>query len=205
MNRFVPMLSLLSACASPTMDAGPSSEIGPTSEPGDASDTPENDPDTPDNDGDDGDTDSSNGGSTDDGPVRLDSDWQIIDQYLTEDGCNMADWLESREDGTLALRGDADAFTITHNRGEETCGLTDTQTYLCEERQDEDTTVVDDFGLDALLLLTLTAEGDLSGEELVMETTIRTNCEGGDCWLVELTTGSMPCDSVLMVEAELAR
>ena len=199
MYRFIPVFFLSSACASQSYDADPSTESGPIEVPGDS----------PDDGGaggaDDPVGDDSGGESMPDEPVRVDSDWQIVDQYLAEDGCNMADWLESREDGTLSLRGDADGFIITHNRGAETCLLVGDETYICDQRQDEDTSVVEDFGLDALLLLTLDAEGDISGDALVMETTITADCEGADCWLVELTTGSMPCDSLLVVEAERAR
>jgi len=203
MIRFIPALSLLAACASQSYDADPSTDAGPSEVPGESPTDGGGGADDPD--GDDVDGDDGGGESMPDEPVRVDSDWQIVDQYLAEDGCNMADWIESREDGTLSLRGDADGFTITHNRGAETCLLVDDETYICDQRQDEDTSVVEDFGLDALLLLTLNAEGDLAGDALVMETTITADCEGADCWLVELTTGSMPCDSLLMVEAERAR
>lgn len=224
MNRFKPVFSLLvvipmaAACSADnidTTDATPPESAETATEPGAGPDDGDTSPaDTepptgggsdsdPDDSGDDPD-DSGDGASTDE-PAVLDSDWQITDQYLTEDGCNMADWIDSREEGSLTVRGSADAFSITHNRGAETCGLTGADTYLCDERYDEDTTVADDFGLDALLLLTLTAEGEMLEDELMMETTITADCEGRDCWLVELTTGRMPCDSLLMVEAERSR
>ena len=205
MNRFVALFSLLAACATEAPDGTLSPETDPETEagegtPGDgAGGTGDGAGGT--GDGSDG-SDGTGDGGTGDQPVPLDSDWQILDQYLSEDGCNMADWIDSRDEGTLQLRGDGEAFTITHNRGAETCALTDDETYRCDQRLDEDTTVSEDFGLDALLLLTLNAEGDLVGDDLVMETRISADCQGGDCWLVEVMTGSMPCDSVLMVEAE---
>ena len=135
-------------------------------------------------------------------PDSLDSTWQIVDQYLTVDDCGMEDWLAGREEGQLVVEGTrTDGMLIDHNRGTEECTI-DVHDFSCTSREDQDTSLVQDMGLDALLLLDMVATGTLhDGESMLMSTVIEADCSGGDCWLVELMTGGMPCSATLVVEA----
>lgn len=142
-------------------------------------------------------------GLDDDGNEDLESTWEIVDQYLTVDGCGMADWLDKQTAGLLEVTGTrTEGMTITHNRGVEACTITGAD-FDCDPRTDEDPSLMDDMGLDALLLLDLTAGGTLEeGVQMTMTTEIVADCTGDDCWLVEIMAGGMPCVSTLVVEAQ---
>ena len=75
--------------------------------------------------------------------------------------------------------------------------------FSCNSRETEDTTPSDEFGLDAVIILELTPHGTFTSEtELEMITDVVTNCQGPDCWLVQLATSAMPCEMTVVTTAE---
>jgi hypothetical protein len=136
---------------------------------------------------------------------RLDSVWQVTERFLTLDECGMESWLEDQELGQVDITGDLIVgFEMLHNRGLEACTMRedDVDAYRCDRRQDEDTSVQEDFGIDALLLLDIWATGTLvPGDALEMTTEIITDCQGSGCWLAALETGGFPCHSTVVVTA----
>ena len=127
--------------------------------------------------------------------------WITLREDMLFDDCDMADWVTDGPGDILTIELDADLF-ITHSRGTEACSLSGT-TYGCDMRVDEDTTAIDDYGLNALITLELTTSGYFDDTEaMIMQTDIVADCEGDDCWLVELSTAAMPCDMAIEIEAE---
>ena len=138
--------------------------------------------------------------------TTIDGVWAVLDRQLTRDECGMADWLEQQELGTVTMVGDwVDGFELTHSRGIEWCteGDASDDAYRCDLRQDEDTRVQEDYGIDALLILDIWVTGTLDSDgALAMTTEILTDCEGSGCWLAALDTGGFPCHSTVVVNAE---
>ena len=138
--------------------------------------------------------------------TAVDGSWVVVERTLTLDECGMAEWLSEQELGTVEVTGDwIDGFDVVHSRGLERCtekedALDD---FRCDRRQDEDTRVQDDYGIDALLLLDIWTTGSMVMDEtFTMTTEILTDCEGSGCWLAALETGWFPCHSTVVVTAE---
>jgi hypothetical protein len=59
------------------------------------------------------------------------------------------------------------------------------------------------MGLDAVIVLEMEAYGWFEGSDVLeMTTEVDVECEGGDCWAVELATAEMPCSMAVVLEAE---
>ena len=195
MIRTLTLLLALSACD----DGEPAS----TEAPGDT-DQSEDTLSTPGDDdsagsGDDGENSGDDGG---DSTADLAGSWLTTSEEMTLDDCGMAEWVTDGPGGTLLLTLEQESdLLIEHSQGVESCVLTGDE-YGCDSREDTDTTAIDEYGLDATILLTLSASGWFDGPDaLVMSTDIVVNCEGDDCWLVELSTAWMPCEMSVQVEA----
>jgi len=138
--------------------------------------------------------------------TSVDGVWVVLERELTLDECGMSDWLDQQELGTVEMVGDwVDGFELTHSRGVEWCteGEATADAYRCDVRQDQDTRVQDDYGIDALLVLDVWVTGTLDEHgDLSMTTEILTDCEGSGCWLAALETGGFPCHSTVVVQAE---
>ena len=143
---------------------------------------------------------------TSSGSDVLDSQWSVMDRFLTLNECGMEAWLEDQALGEVEITGHLNqGFELLHNRGLEDCTMREDEVdaYRCDRRQDEDTSVQEDFGIDALLLLDIWATGTLVlGDTLEMTTEIITDCQGSGCWLAALETGGFPCHSTVVVTAE---
>ena len=130
-------------------------------------------------------------------------EWTKLEEYLPLDDCNMADWVSDGPGGTItvAITGEK-GMSIQHGHGAETC-VFDEEGFECSGRATEDTTAQDEYGLDALVLLDLQAQGLFESEDfLEMQTDIVARCEGEDCWLVELATAAFPCEMQVVLRAE---
>lgn len=138
--------------------------------------------------------------------TAVDGAWVVTDRILTLDECGMTDWLSEQELGTVEITGDwIDGFELVHSRGIESCTENEdaTDAFRCDRRQEDDTRVQDDYGIDALLLLDIWATGSMVIDDtLTMTTEIITDCEGSGCWLAALETGGFPCHSTVVVTAE---
>jgi len=130
--------------------------------------------------------------------------WQVISESMAYDNCNMEQYVIDGTLGTLtvAMSGDT-GLSLTHSRATETCVLdSEAQSYTCTSNETVDTTPIDDFGLDATILLVLTAGGDFATtRDIEMRTDVVVNCEGPECWLVELGTSAMPCSMQVLTLA----
>jgi hypothetical protein len=137
------------------------------------------------------------------GFAPTEGEWTTLDEYLPLDACNMADWVSDGPGGTLILRTTEEAgLEISHGHGTEECSF-DESGFECLTRESEDTTAQDDYGLDALILLELSAGGVFDGRDLLeMQTEIVATCTGDDCWMVELATAEFPCEMQVVLEAE---
>ena len=138
-------------------------------------------------------------------PISVDSLWQVEQREMTLDECNSSDWLDEQDLGTVELIGTrADGFVLLHDRGEEDCTFrsADGRDYTCTRRLYEDPKVIEDFGIDAMLINDVWVSGEvIDGEWLAMTTQVITTCDGDDCWLAALTAGGFPCASTIEVEA----
>ena len=138
--------------------------------------------------------------------TAVDGSWVVVERTLTLDECGMAEWLSEQELGTVEVTGDwIDGFDVVHSRGLERCTEKEDalEDFRCDRRQDEDTRVQDDYGIDALLLLDIWTTGSMVMDEtFTMTTEILTDCEGSGCWLAALETGGFPCHSTVVVTAE---
>ena len=165
--------------------------------------TPMDRPDAPEGWYDDDDEVQDSGVEDQEEPFVVSGTWVTVDEYLPNDGCQMADWVSDGPGGEIELVQDGpDKFTITHDRGDEYCTFNADKSFQCEPYQRDDSTP-QDYSLDAVLDMTLTSSGLLpSPEQLIWDTAIQVECVGDGCWAVELATSSFPCDMTVHVEAQ---
>ena len=134
----------------------------------------------------------------------VDGAWQVTSESMAYDNCDMEEYVIDGTLGTLtvAMNGDT-GLSLTHSRATESCVLdVEAQTYACASNETVDTTPIDAFGLDATILLELTAGGDFATtRDIEMRTDVVVNCDGPDCWLVELGTSAMPCSMQVLTLA----
>jgi hypothetical protein len=133
----------------------------------------------------------------------LEGPWEIVGESMRWDDCNMEEWVINGVSNPMQLVVLADGqFSLTHGKGTDLCDLEE-QTYSCEVRNVLDTTPEEDYGLDAVLTLEMTASGGFEGpEQLTLNTDVLVTCEGDACWLVELTTAFMPCTMGVETQAQ---
>jgi hypothetical protein len=129
--------------------------------------------------------------------------WTTTDEYLPVDACNMGDWVSDGPGGTIEIYTTGeDSLEIIHEKGTYDC-VFDEVGFECLSIESEDTTAQDEYSLDALIVLELTAMGSFNGKDsLEMLTEIVATCEGDQCWLVELATAAFPCGMQLLKEIE---
>jgi hypothetical protein len=130
-------------------------------------------------------------------------DWLTVVEEMLVDDCKMADWVsDGPGDSFLVNTPEEGRVDIEHGLGLERCTLTDTN-FECDMWSLQDETARDEYGLNATITIDVMTSGVFpSEEEIEMNAQLRATCSGPDCWLVELTTASMPCMMELLIEAE---
>ena len=122
---------------------------------------------------------------------------------MTQDACNMEDWVLDGIGDQIILDVVADGeLELTDSRGTADC-IYDEDGFDCDPRAIEDRTPETDFGLSAIIELQTHTWGTFDGAEyLIMETAIVADCAGSDCWLVEMATADFPCEMKTWKAAE---
>ena len=136
----------------------------------------------------------------------VEGDWRIAFEEMNFDDCDMEKWILDDEPGPMevSVRGNGDLI-VGHGQGDETCSLQD-GVFTCSRRQSVDNTPAEDYNLNAVILLEISAAGVFQSDTcLAMDLDIDATCSGSDCWLVELATASFPCEMSVHLEAEAAR
>jgi hypothetical protein len=130
-------------------------------------------------------------------------DWLTTEEEMLQDNCKMTDYVSDGPGDTFSVSTPTDGrVEIHHGLGFEDCVLTD-QAFECAVWSLEDTTPQDEYGLNATITIDVMTSGSFPSEEdIEMDSMLRANCSGPDCWLVELTTASMPCTMELFMVAE---
>jgi hypothetical protein len=137
------------------------------------------------------------------GDDEIEGAWTTVDELMTEDHCNMEDYVLAGTGQQLILDvvGEG-ALELTDSRGVNYCTY-DEISFDCDSRVIEDHTPSTDFGLSAVILLDTAAYGTFEADDrMYMQTDIVANCSGSDCWMVELATASFPCEMRHWVAAE---
>lgn len=137
------------------------------------------------------------------GDAEIEGAWITVDEFMTEDHCNMEDYV-LRGTGQMWILDvvDEGEFELTDGRGVNHCTYDETS-FDCDSREMEDHTPSTDYGLSATIVLRTTGYGSFEDTDtLFMQTDIQADCEGSDCWMVELATASFPCEMRLWVAAE---
>lgn len=133
----------------------------------------------------------------------ISGDWLTTSEEMLQDNCKMTDYVSDGPGDTFSVSTPTDGIVeIHHGLGFEDCVLTG-QDFECAVWSLEDTTPQDDFGLNATITIDVMTTGIFPSEEdIEMDSMLRATCSGSDCWLVELSTASMPCTMELFMVAE---
>ena len=122
--------------------------------------------------------------------------WTVTASTLTQDGCGLSDMVDRGAPGTtLELMGQSDAFAMTFEAGETVrCSVDDAQGFACLTTETIDPTARN-LGLDADILVDITTSGWFEDETTMsMESVVGIDCDGPDCFWVQLLMGSgFPC------------
>ena len=133
----------------------------------------------------------------------LAGEWLTVVEEMVQDDCKMADWVSDGPGDSFGVANPSEGkVDIEHGLGMERCTLTDRE-FECETWSLEDETARDEYGLNATIVIDVLTTGVFPAEDSIeMNAKLRASCSGPDCWLVELTTASMPCIMELAIEAE---
>jgi len=206
---------LLSSCAIDARESG----IGGSDSIDDTQDDPElDDDDDVVDDDDDDDLHSDDDDDDDDTPVFFvpkAGDWVITAAELTLDECELEGFMDRGQPGSIfELANTADlTFDLTFGGDEEQtsgggevlpCLLDDTTlSYECGSSLSE-RDLNDEFGLDAIIPVEMSAWGSFTSETVGLLTTrVDLTCQGNNCGLVQLLLGtSFPCSMINETEVE---
>jgi len=132
--------------------------------------------------------------------------WTVTSGSVTLDECGFEDSVDRGEEGaTMELEINASSdFLLTFDGGGESvdCSYGDDQIFACDSTEQIDETP-SAYGLNATIPATLSSSGTFYSEgEMILSTFVDLECEGDDCYLVEILLGaSFPCALEITSEA----
>jgi len=221
------LLTLLSFCLSASLIAGcavdlrdgdiPNDEDDVITEPDDDDDVITDDDDTSESDDDDASGDDDDDDSTPEPTLfaPLGGDWVIVTAQLTLDECGLEGFMDRGQPGSVFQLANTASSTFdltfggdknqTSGGGEVLpCSLIgSSRAYECGSSLSE-RDLTDEFGLDAVLPVEMSAWGEFTSETIGSLTTqVDLSCVGSNCTLVGLLLGtSFPCTMVNSTEVE---